>query len=514
MSKGEIMKSVLGNAAIGTTPGLAIYAAIGMLMVPSFLATATAATSNPSTGMANERLCGAAQPRQNERSNINTTAFLLAMLLPAAAVAQQKPTTGYALVNGLKMYYEVHGSGDPVVLLHGAFMTITNNWPGWIGELSKTRKVIAVEMQGHGRTADIPRDITYENLADDVAALLDHLKIPRADLIGYSMGGAVAMQCAIRHPDKVRKVVVISSWFRRDGIVKEGLDALAKLTADAFKGSPIEAEYKKLSPTPDDFPKFVKRLLATSSKGHDIGADQLKASTAPMFFIHGDADGVRLEHIAEMFRLKGGEIHGDIKPRSASRLAILPDTTHVTLMQRMPVIVPMVNDFLDAKTSANIRSATKDLVMTRVFDAPVESVWKAWSESDQVKRWWGPIGFSCPVAKMDFREGGTSLVAMRAPNGQDFYNTWSYKKIVRHERIEFVLDWADKDGNRIDPASMGLPPDMPKQVRHLITFKSIPGKKTEMTITEFGYTSDQILELSKAGLQQCLDKMAASFGNS
>jgi len=280
---------------------------------------------------------------------MKTTAFLLTMLLPAAAVAQQKPTTGYAQVNGLKMYYEVHGSGDPVVLLHGAFMTITNNWTGWIGELSKTRKVIAVEMQGHGRTADIPRDITSENLADDVAALLDHLKIPRADLIGYSMGGAVAMQCAIRHPDKVRKVVVISSRFRRDGAVKEGVDALAKLTADAFKGSPIEAEYKKLSPTPDDFPKFVKRLLATPSKGHDIGADQLKASTAPMFFIHGDADGVRLEHVAEMFRLKGGEIHGDIKPRSASRLAILPDTTHVTLMQRMPVIVPMVNDFLDAK---------------------------------------------------------------------------------------------------------------------------------------------------------------------
>ena len=247
------------------------------------------------------------------------------------------------------MYYEVHGSGDPVVLLHGAFMTITNNWTGWIGELSKTRKVIAVEMQGHGRTADIPRDITNENLADDVAALLDHLKIPRADLIGYSMGGGVAMQCAIRHPDKVRKVVVISSTFRRDGMVKEAVDAIPKLTADDFKGSPIEAEYKKLSPTPDDFPKFVKRLIATASTEHDIGADQLEATTAPMFFIFGDADGIRLEHVAEMFRLKGGEIHGDMQPRSASRLAILPDTTHVTLMQRMPVIVPMVNDFLDAK---------------------------------------------------------------------------------------------------------------------------------------------------------------------
>jgi pimeloyl-ACP methyl ester carboxylesterase len=280
---------------------------------------------------------------------MKTTAFLLTVLVPAVVSAQQKPTTGYAPVNGLKMYYEVHGSGEPVVLLHGAFMTITNNWTDWIAELSKTRQVIAIEMQGHGRTADIDRDITSENLADDVAALLEHLKIPRADLIGYSMGGGVAMQCAIRHPDKVRKVVVISSRFRRDGAVEEGLDALANLTADAFKGSPLEAEYKKLSPTPDDFPKFVKRLVATASKGHDIGADQLQATAAPMFFIHGDADGIRLEHVAEMFRLKGGEIHGDVNPRSASRLAILPDTTHVTLLKRSPVIVPMVNDFLDAQ---------------------------------------------------------------------------------------------------------------------------------------------------------------------
>jgi len=274
---------------------------------------------------------------------------LVTTAVPVVVWAQQKPTTGYAPVNGLKMYYEVHGSGEPVVLLHGAFMTITNNWSGWIDELSKARKVIAVEMQGHGRTADTARDITDENLADDVAALLEQLKIPRADLIGYSMGGAVAMQCAIRHPDKVRKVVVISSYFRRDGVVKEALDAIPKLTADDFKGSPIEAEYKKLSPTPDEFPNFVKRVLAAGTKGHDLGADKLKATTAPMFFIHGDADGVRLEHISEMYRLKGGEIHGDMRPRSASRLAILPNTTHVTLMDRRSVIIPTVNDFLDAK---------------------------------------------------------------------------------------------------------------------------------------------------------------------
>jgi pimeloyl-ACP methyl ester carboxylesterase len=277
------------------------------------------------------------------------TAFLLMTLVTTDVSAQQKPTTGYAPVNGLNMYYEVHGGGEPVVLLHGAFMTITNNWDGWISELSKTRKVIAVEMQGHGRTADIKRDFSYENLADDVAALLDYLKIPSADLIGYSMGGGVAMQCAIRHPEKVRKVVSISAVFRHDGWVKEALDMFPQLTSETFKGSPIENEYKKLSPTPNEFPNFVKRVIAMDLKPYDFGADKLKATKAPMFFIHGDADGVRLEHISEMFRLKGDEIFGDMRPRSASRLAILPNTTHITLMERMPVIVPMVNDFFDAK---------------------------------------------------------------------------------------------------------------------------------------------------------------------
>ena len=280
---------------------------------------------------------------------MKTIAFFLTAFVPAIASAQENPTTGYAPVNGLKMYYEVHGSGDPVVMLHGAFMAISGDWAEWVAELSKTRKVIAVEMQGHGRTADIQRPINAENLADDVAALLDYLKIPSADVIGYSLGGGVAMECAIRHPEKVRKVVSISAVFRDDGWVKEGADALPKITAAAFKDTPIEAEYKKLSPKPDAFPEFVKHVVESASKPYDLGAERLKATEAPMFFIHGDADGVRLEHISEMYRLKGGEVHGDMRPRSASRLAILPDTTHVTLMDRRSVIIPMVNDFLNAK---------------------------------------------------------------------------------------------------------------------------------------------------------------------
>lgn len=277
---------------------------------------------------------------------LKITTLALTLLLAVTGYTQQKPTTGYAPVNGLNMYYEIRGEGEPVVMLHGAFMSITA-WDEWVNELAKTRKVIAVEMQGHGRTADIDRDMSFENLADDVAALLDHLKIPSADIIGYSLGGGVAMQTAIRHPGRVKKVVILSAVFRFDGWVKEGREALPNLTAEVFKGSPMEAEYKRLSPTPDKFPDFIKHVVAMASKPYDFGADKFKATKAPMFFIHGDVDGVRLEHIAEMYRLKGGgDIHGDMMPRPESRLAIIPNATHVTLMNHWKTIVPMINDFL------------------------------------------------------------------------------------------------------------------------------------------------------------------------
>ena len=275
--------------------------------------------------------------------------ILLTMLLSSFVSGQQKPTTGYAPVNGLKMYYEIHGSGEPVVLLHGAFMAVTDDWLVWIKELAKTRKVIAVDMQGHGRTADIKRDISYENLSDDVAGLLDYLKIPSADLVGYSLGAGTAMMTAIRHPEKVRKVVTMSHPIRRDGWVKEANDAWPNFNAAIFKGTPAEVEREKLNPVPGSFPAFFDHIKAAAMRSWDFGADKFKATKAPFFFIHGDADGVRLDHIAEMYRLKGGDLHGDMRPHPESRLAILPDTTHVTLMNRMTTIVPMVNDFLDAK---------------------------------------------------------------------------------------------------------------------------------------------------------------------
>jgi uncharacterized protein YndB with AHSA1/START domain len=154
-----------------------------------------------------------------------------------------------------------------------------------------------------------------------------------------------------------------------------------------------------------------------------------------------------------------------------------------------------------------------DLVVTRVFDAPLEQVWRAWSEPEFVMRWWGPTGFTCPVAKMDFREGGTSLVCMRAPKefGQDMYNTWTYEKIVPMNRFVYTLRFADKDGNTVDPTKQVLPPEMPKEVRNEVTFKELGKNRTEVTVTEYGWTVGPIMDMSKTGLEQCLDKMAALF---
>lgn len=154
---------------------------------------------------------------------------------------------------------------------------------------------------------------------------------------------------------------------------------------------------------------------------------------------------------------------------------------------------------------------TRDMVLTRVFDAPIERVWRAWTEPEQVMQWWGPEGFTAPVADMDVREGGTSLVCMRSPGFGDLYNTWTYHKIVPMERLEFIQRFADKDGKQINPADVDLPPEIPREVPHVVTFRALSDNRTQMTVTEYGYPSDQIVEMSRAGMAQVLDKMAASL---
>lgn len=157
---------------------------------------------------------------------------------------------------------------------------------------------------------------------------------------------------------------------------------------------------------------------------------------------------------------------------------------------------------------------TKEMHLTYTFDAPLAAVWKAWSEGEQVTRWWGPQGFTAPICNMNFHEGGVTLVCMRAPaefGGMDMYNTWTYTKIVPMERIEFIQHFADKDGSQIQPSSLGLPPDIPFEVPHVLTFRALGDYQTEFTVTEYGYTSDQTVEMSRGGMAQCLDKLAASL---
>src|SRR5688500_881257 len=173
-------------------------------------------------------------------------------------IGSKKPSeSGYAEVNGLKMYYEVYGKGKPIVLLHGSFMNIPLNWSHIIPLLSKDRKVIVTEMQGHGRTRDIARKFSYEAMADDVSGLLKHLKIDSADVLGYSMGGGVAFQVAVRHPEQVRRLVVLSGTYTHDGWWPEVEAMYATFTADMFKGTPIQKQYDSLGHDPARFQEFV-----------------------------------------------------------------------------------------------------------------------------------------------------------------------------------------------------------------------------------------------------------------
>jgi uncharacterized protein YndB with AHSA1/START domain len=152
-----------------------------------------------------------------------------------------------------------------------------------------------------------------------------------------------------------------------------------------------------------------------------------------------------------------------------------------------------------------------DIAVTRVFDAPVAQVWRAWTEPEPVMRWWGPQGFTAPIAEMNVREGETSRVCMRSPDGHDFHNTWTYQRVIPLQRLEFLMGFARASGEPADPAELGLPPDIPSRVRHVVTFKPVGETRTELTVTEFGYSLEQTRDMSKLGLEQCLDKMATSL---
>jgi pimeloyl-ACP methyl ester carboxylesterase len=267
---------------------------------------------------------------------------------PLPAIESMKPAaSGYADVNGLKLYYEVYGKGKPIVLLHGSYMTIPMNWAHAIPLFARNRQVIVAEMQGHGRTRDVARELSYEGMADDVSGLLGQLKIESADVLGYSMGGGIAFQLAIRHPERVRRLVILSGTYAHDGWWPEVEALYPTMNAEMFKGTPIEKEYGRYGNDPAKFPEFIKKVISIDLKPYDW-SKEAHAIKAPMFIVLGDVDGVRYEHALELFRAKGGGKLGDIHGLPQSRLAILPGTTHVGAMQRWNWLVPMIDDFLDS----------------------------------------------------------------------------------------------------------------------------------------------------------------------
>jgi pimeloyl-ACP methyl ester carboxylesterase len=257
--------------------------------------------------------------------------------------------SGYIPVNGLKMYYEIHGSGRPLVLLHGNLSTIGTSFGKVLPKLASTRRIIAVEQQGHGHTADIDRPFSLEHWAQDTTALLRHLGIEQADFFGYSSGGAVALEIALRSPALVRKLVFAGGTsYRRDGFYPELLEASKAMKPEDLDGSPFQQAYASIAPHPEQWHRLVAKIADFDRTTQGWSPEAIASIKAPTLLIIGDSDIVRPEHVVEMFRLLGGGVFGDLVGLPRSQLAVLPGTTHVTLVDRAEWLASMITAFLDA----------------------------------------------------------------------------------------------------------------------------------------------------------------------
>ena len=255
---------------------------------------------------------------------------------------------GYVAVNGLEMYYEIHGKGKPLVLLHGAFSAIGTSFGALLPELARTRQVIAFELQAHGHTADIDRPLSLEGMADDTAAAIKQLGIEPTDLLGYSMGAGVALRVVIQHPEVVRKLILASITYTMSGIHPGLMEGLGNMTPEMMHGSPWHEEYMQIAPHPENFAKLFAKKTEMDRQTRDLPAETIRGIKSPTLIILGDSDLVRPEHAVEMFRLLGGGVFGDTPAGLPnSQLAILPGTSHVSLASRTELLIPMINSFLD-----------------------------------------------------------------------------------------------------------------------------------------------------------------------
>ena len=231
-----------------------------------------------------------------------------------------------------KVYYEVYGEGRPIVLLHGAFWNIEMNWGQLIPELSKTRKVIAIEFQGHGHTAYSDRKLDIATLASDVDGVMNHLKVDSADVAGFSMGGSVAYQLAVQHPKRVRKLVIISSTYKTGGWLPVVNNAFKNFKPEVFTNSPMKAEYDAIAPDKTKWTKFLEQMIAFAGVPFDIGEANIAKITSPVLLISGDNDGLDKIELMKTYQLLGGGVTADLGPMPKSQLAIVPSQGHVSLM--------------------------------------------------------------------------------------------------------------------------------------------------------------------------------------
>lgn len=266
-------------------------------------------------------------------------------------ITKEKAKGSYAPVNGLNMYYETHGTGRPLILLHGG-LSETGGWSQILPALAADRQVIGVDLQGHGRTADIDRPMSFEQMADDIATLINYLGFNNTDILGYSLGGGVALQTTIRHPELIRKLVVISTVCKSDGWYPEIRAAMQSMNVEAAKamvGSPLYQAYTKIAPIPEDWSLLVTKMGRLVSQDYDWSKD-MKAIKPPTMIVIGDADNVRTMHAVQFFELLGGgqaAAGWDGSGMPKARLAILPATTHYNIFVS-PLLVPIVTPFLDA----------------------------------------------------------------------------------------------------------------------------------------------------------------------
>jgi pimeloyl-ACP methyl ester carboxylesterase len=278
-----------------------------------------------------------------------TILLAAALLVPTPVLAQHAPPGKRVAVHGMQMYYEVSGQGDPLIVLHGAYMNIPS-MGAIIPKLAATHRVYALELQGHGRTPDVERPITYVNLADDVAAFMDAVGLAKADVFGYSMGAEAGLQLAIRHPNKVNKLVAASAAYDLRGWQPEFQAAIPQMTVEMIVGMPFAADYRKLAPNPEGFPALVEKLIALEKQPMAWEAEVEKVKS-PVLLITGDADVMTLEHSVALFRLLGGGVMGDMgKPLAASRLAVLPATSHTSVITQPELLLALIEPFLRGET--------------------------------------------------------------------------------------------------------------------------------------------------------------------